>query len=245
MYNLAFCNCISSTQVELINAIRNGFKEHAFALATLKQTNGIGSCNRNWISDNTDSFGNINSKIYNQYFKDIDFIFFDEYNKFNLDIKNNLYLSFFNDNLPDDLPIQSASIYYSMIMKIVLKEFGSKVFIKWPNDFYLDNKKIGGLITAKIKDKLVCGIGINITTAPVDANILDIDISYSTLLKTFFDRINLNISWKEIFDYYKSDFELSRSFYFKNDDNTYSLNDVKLYEDGSILVDNKRIYSLR
>ncbi|MBT0881536.1 biotin--[acetyl-CoA-carboxylase] ligase, partial [Campylobacter sp. 2018MI27] len=132
-----------------------------------------------------------------------------------------------------------------MIMKIVLKEFGSKVFIKWPNEFYLDNKKIGGLITAKIKNKLVCGIGINITTAPVDANILDIDISYSTLLKTFFDRINLNISWKEIFDYYKSDFELSRSFYFKNDDNTYSLNDVKLYEDGSILVDNKRIYSLR
>lgn len=245
MFKLALCKSISSTQIELKNAIKNGFCANSFAIAAIKQTNGIGSNNRMWDSNSDFEIPDSNSFIKNEYFKDIDFVFYDNYSKFDLDIKNNLYLSFFNNNLPQDLPIQSASIYYSMIMKLVLKEFGSKVFVKWPNDFYIENKKIGGLITSKIKDKLICGVGINMINAPENAGILDINIKYSTLLKTFFDRINFCLSWKEVFEYYKDDFELSRSFYFKSDENVYSLDDAKLYEDGSILVDNKRIYSLR
>lgn len=244
MFNFALCKSISSTQIELVNAIKNGFSEKSFALAALMQTNGIGSCNRVWNSDGNVLIPNSNSSFKNSYF-DVDFIFYDSYYKFDLNINNNLYISFYTENIPSDLPIQSASIYYSMIMKLVLLDNNSRVFIKWPNDFYLDNKKIGGLMTSKIKDKLVCGLGLNITNSPDNSNVLDINITYANLLKAFFDKINYGYSWKEIFEYYKRDFELSKAFYFKSDEGVYSLNDAKLYEDGSILVDNKRIYSLR
>lgn len=245
MFKFALAKTISSTQTELIAAIKKGFNENSFAIAALMQTNGIGSNNRSWNSEGSFVIPNSNSSVKNDDFSNVDFIFYDDYSKFNLDIHNNLYISFYSDNIPSDLPIQSASIYYSMIMKLVLQENNSKVFIKWPNDFYIANKKIGGLITSKVKDKLVCGLGLNITNAPNEAMILDINISYSNLLKAFFDKISYGYSWKEIFEYYKRDFELSRAFYFKSDEGVHSLEDAKLYEDGSILVDNKRIYSLR
>lgn len=245
MFKFALAKTISSTQIELIAAIKKGFNENSFAIAALMQTNGIGSNNRAWNSEGNFVIPNSNSSVKNDDFSNVDFVFYDDYSKFNLDIKNNLYISFYSDNIPSDLPIQSASIYYSMIMKLVLQENNSKVFIKWPNDFYIANKKIGGLITSKVKDKLVCGLGLNITNAPNEAMVLDINISYSNLLKAFFDKISYGYSWKEIFEYYKRDFELSRAFYFKSDEGVYSLEDAKLYEDGSILVDNKRIYSLR
>lgn len=55
----------------------------------------------------------------------------------------NLFFSFVlkRNDLPSDLQIQSASIYFSYILKEVLALEGSKIWLKWPNDFYIDNKK--------------------------------------------------------------------------------------------------------
>ena len=55
----------------------------------------------------------------------------------------NLFLSFALtlDELPKDLPIQSSSIYFSYILKDVLFKKGSKIWLKWPNDFYIKSKK--------------------------------------------------------------------------------------------------------
>ena len=51
--------------------------------------------------------------------------------------QGNLFLSFALklDELPKDLKLESASIYFSYILKITLSELNSKVLIKWPNDF--------------------------------------------------------------------------------------------------------------
>ena len=38
------------------------------------------------------------------------------------------------DDLPQDLPLSSASIYFSYIMREVLEEFSLNVWLKWPND---------------------------------------------------------------------------------------------------------------
>ena len=64
--------------------------------------------------------------------------------------KDNLFFSFVvrKDDLPKDLPLQSVSIYYSFLLKIILNENGSKVWLKWPNDFYISNKKVRALMKA-------------------------------------------------------------------------------------------------
>ena len=66
------------------------------------------------------------------------------------------------DDLPKDLPLGSASIYFSFIMKQTLETLDENIWLKWPNDFYLNDEKIGGTITNKFKNTLVCGMGINL-----------------------------------------------------------------------------------
>ena len=52
----------------------------------------------------------------------------------------NLFFSFCVEEkqLPQDLPLASVSIYFSALMKEVLEDQGSNVWLKWPNDFYLN-----------------------------------------------------------------------------------------------------------
>ena len=62
--------------------------------------------------------------------------------------EGNLFFSFVvsKDNLPKDLPLQSASIYFTYILKDILQKSGSKLFLKWPNDFYIKNRSVLWLI---------------------------------------------------------------------------------------------------
>ena len=77
--------------------------------------------------------------------------------------KGNLYLSFaLNENdLPKDLEPASASIYFAFILVLTLRDMGSKLWLKWPNDIYLGNRKIAGIITTKSK-------GVYISLARID-----------------------------------------------------------------------------
>lgn len=48
-----------------------------------------------------------------------------------------------------------------------------KTSIKWPNDIYLNNKKIVGILTEAGPGYVVCGIGINVNTKAFDVAISD------------------------------------------------------------------------
>ena len=162
-------------------------------------------------------------------------------------LEGNLFLSFcvHVDELPDDLKIESASIYYSYILKEVLEEYGSKVWIKWPNDFYIENKKIGGMITHVIKDFLVCGVGVNIVNSPENFGKLDVKISIDNLLNKYLKNVKKILSWKQIFSKYKLEFYLNQKFYTHNKNLKISLENAELQNDGSVIIDGERIYSLR
>lgn len=43
------------------------------------------------------------------------------------------------------------------------------VRLKWPNDLLLDGRKVGGILVEATSTKAICGIGINLTWAPVGA----------------------------------------------------------------------------
>ena len=148
-------------------------------------------------------------------------------------------------DLPADVPLQSASIYFAMIMQEFLASLGSQLWLKWPNDFYLGERKIGGAMTNKIKDNLICGIGINLVSAPEYAGILDIKISAEDAIEGFFALYENKISWKQIFRNFSLQFQKSQKFSVHLGDEKISLEQAKLCEDGSIIINEERVYALR
>ena len=162
-------------------------------------------------------------------------------------LQGNLFFSFVmkKNLLPLDLPLQSVSIYVSFILKDMLKNLGSQIWLKWPNDFYIAEKKIGGTITTLSKDLIYCGIGLNLLNVSDDFGKLDIDIEVDDLLKNYFTCIEKKILWKQIFSDFRVDFQLSKKFQTTIDNQKVSLENAILNEDGSIQVNNKKVFSLR
>lgn len=206
---------INSTHLYLLDAVKRGRVKPPYALHVHRQTGGIGSRGNVW--------------------KGMD---------------GNLFLSFclHADALPSDLPKQSMSIYFSFLLKETLAEFGSEVWLKWPNDFYIGKKKAGGTITAIVAgDIVICSIGLNLINAPENFATIDIKIDKNRLLESYFLKLKEDIFWKDIFIKYKVEFLQSRGYQYFDaaTQNRVLLKDAILQNDGSILIENRRIYSLR
>lgn len=161
--------------------------------------------------------------------------------------RGNLYFSFFLNisDLATDLKTHSYSIYFAYLLKEILTKLGSKIWIKWPNDFYIGDKKVGGVITNKIDQGVVCGIGINLVNSPSFASNLDIKIDIKDVLNAYIKILNSKILWKQIFSKFLIDFQKSKDFYVNLDNDKISLKDAILCDDGSIFINNKKVYSLR
>ncbi|MCX2683341.1 biotin--[acetyl-CoA-carboxylase] ligase [Campylobacter sp. MIT 21-1685] len=159
----------------------------------------------------------------------------------------NVHLSFCikEKDVSPDLPLASASIYFAYLLKEFLEQKGSKIWLKWPNDLYLGSLKVGGVISAKIAHFIVGGVGLNLQYAPQNTALLDIDISIEKCVKGFLELLEEKRAWKDIFSKYMLEFEKSRDFSVHHEGKELSLQDAFLYEDGSILLENKRVYSLR
>jgi BirA family biotin operon repressor/biotin-[acetyl-CoA-carboxylase] ligase len=161
--------------------------------------------------------------------------------------RGNLFLSFAIplSQLPYDLKIESASIYFSYILKETLAEFGSKVWIKWPNDFYIDEKKAGGMITSLVGDDLLCGVGLNMQNSPQSFSRLDIIIDKNELLEKYFANLEKKVLWKQVFSKYRLEFYKNQNFFTHINNKKVSLSEANLCDDGSLEINGERIYSLR
>lgn len=159
----------------------------------------------------------------------------------------NLFFSFVIKNtlLPNDLPLQSTSIYFSYILKNILFQLGSKVWLKWPNDFYIDNKKIGGTITNYSNNLYYCGIGLNLKQINSDFGYLDINVDIRKLLNDYFKAVLEKIQWKQIFSKYTIEFENSKQYNTTINNEKVPLINAVLNDDGSISIENKKVFSLR
>jgi len=149
------------------------------------------------------------------------------------------------DVLPEDLPLHAASIYFSYIMKEALLEVGENIWLKWPNDLYKDDEKVGGTITKKIKNILVCGIGINLKQSQYGYSSLQSDITPHFLLKKYLKALEKFPKWKQIFSDYEVEFDRNRKFSVHIENYQKSLADATLCTDGSLMMEGKKVYSLR
>lgn len=161
--------------------------------------------------------------------------------------EGNLFLSFSMkiSELPKDLKIESASIYFSYLLKETLSELGSQVLVKWPNDLYLEDKKIAGMITNIVDDRLVCGVGINLVSSPTGFAHVDIEISKEILMKNYFINIAKKVLWKQVFSKYKLEYSTNKNLYAHVNGVKIHLSDTELQDDGSLKINGERIYSLR
>ena len=161
--------------------------------------------------------------------------------------RGNLFFSvaISKSSLPEDLPLASASIYFSFLLKDILAQKGSKVWLKWPNDFFIEDKKIGGCITQLVEDILVAGIGINLRFAPKGFERLDISVDPRDIINSYAKKVLQKISWKEIFSKYRLEFQKSKGMLVHLKGRKVSLKNAELSEDGAILIDGERVYSLR
>ncbi|EPB0945714.1 biotin--[acetyl-CoA-carboxylase] ligase [Campylobacter upsaliensis] len=161
--------------------------------------------------------------------------------------RGNLHLSFCvrEEDLPSDLPLASVSIYFAYLLKDLLAQKGSQIWLKWSNDLYLGDKKVGGVMSHKIGEFVVCGMGLNLKFAPQNATFCDIEIEIKELVEEFIKVLEKKFLWKQIFSKYVLEFEKSKKFSVHYEGKLYALKDARLYEDGSILLANKRVYSLR
>ncbi|ELR5024166.1 biotin--[acetyl-CoA-carboxylase] ligase [Campylobacter upsaliensis] len=161
--------------------------------------------------------------------------------------KGNLHLSFCvrEEDLPSDLPLASVSIYFAYLLKDLLTQKGSQIWLKWSNDLYLNDKKVGGVMSHKIGEFIVCGMGLNLKFAPQNAALCDVEIEIKELVEEFIKVLEKKFLWKQIFSKYVLEFEKSKKFSVHYEGKLYALKDALLYEDGSILLANKRVYSLR
>ena len=161
--------------------------------------------------------------------------------------EGNLFISIaiHRSQLPDDLKLESSSIYFAFILKELLTNLGSQVWLKWPNDFYLDQQKMGGVITNLAGDSLICGIGLNLVNAPLGFSKMDIDITPQELTNNYVTELKKFPSWKQIFSKFELEFNRSKSFTTHVDETTFGLKDAVLLEDGSLECNGQRIFSLR
>ena len=133
----------------------------------------------------------------------------------------------------------SHAFVISMAVSVAIIEFLQKMnihaTIKWPNDIYINNKKLAGILienefTAQTVSRTIVGIGLNVNQAhfkhapnPVSLSLLtsqtfDVEVLAHDLFQHIFNSLNaVDVSFEEIITRYHA--------------NLLGLNDLLLFED--------------
>ena len=156
--------------------------------------------------------------------------------------KDSLMFSFTFSYPPKDLPKQSLAIYLGFVFKEVLVSLGSRVWLKYPNDLYIENSKIGGVLVEIYDSHIICGIGLNFQSVKFGS--LDIAPDKYEVLEKYFKILQKPPTWKQIFRKYRLEFYRNFSFCFHFQGEQVSLKEADLREDGALEVGGRIIYNL-
>ena len=107
--------------------------------------------------------------------------------------KGNLMVSL---RLGDEMEKLGTFLSQAIALCIVraLEPLGISPMIKWPNDIMLAYEKLGGILIEQRKEKIIAGIGLNISSAP------DININTNSFVihVTSLKKYNINIKASEL-----------------------------------------------
>lgn len=163
-------------------------------------------------------------------------------------VERGLYFSFALrlDSLPKDLQTQSMAIFFAFNFMQTLRECGSQIWLKYPNDLFLGANKIGGAMCSIAKNYAVCGIGLNLDSAKFAylEKSVGKNAQGEKFLARFFKRVESSL-WSEVFRAYSAEFYKNYDFSFHANGEILSLKNATLCNDGAIKVGDKTIYNAR
>lgn len=165
-------------------------------------------------------------------------------------VESGLYFSFALrvDSLPKDLQTQSMAIFFAFNFMQTLRECGSQIWLKYPNDLFLGGEKIGGVMCGVVGDFAVCGIGLNVMArrfAHLEKSVGEkVQGDVRGFLARFFKCIKSS-SWGAVFSAYSAEFHKNYDFSFHANGEVLSLKNAKLCNDGAIKIGDKIIYCAR
>ena len=225
---ICYFSSVSSTNDVALENIENE-EEFTIFLAD-NQTKGRGRNNREWYSPSND----------NLYFSFI--------------LKPSLELKYFRL-----VPVLTGYSVMKTVEKFIKK---GKIKLKWPNDVMVNGKKIAGILIEGKNKNLVVGIGINVNIERFPNFKDNIPTSIYIETKKFNDRLSILSSFFKIFKDNYSLFlkekkipevileEINEKLYLKNEfvqvdfkNETIKGRLKKVQEDGTLLVDNKKIFA--
>lgn len=64
----------------------------------------------------------------------------------------------------------------------VLQVLGLEAMLKWPNDIYIGDKKLGGILIEKVNDLLIVGVGLNVNVREFPPEVAERAVSLSYVL---------------------------------------------------------------
>lgn len=80
-------------------------------------------------------------------------------------LQNCLAFSFtYKPNFPTEL----TSLAIGMALASYFSKYNPKLRLKWPNDLYLEGKKVGGIICSLMDDIIIVGVGINFGESAIE-----------------------------------------------------------------------------
>jgi BirA family biotin operon repressor/biotin-[acetyl-CoA-carboxylase] ligase len=126
-----------------------------------------------------------------------------------------------------------------------LQKYNKDIFLKWPNDIYIKDKKMGGVVTYFTKNRFIVGIGVNLVKRSDNFGFIELKNAHKLILEPYFLLLKKAPSWQEIFNKFRVEFKNSFDFDVHTKEGRKSLKDATLCEDGSLIINNERIYSLR
>lgn len=96
-------------------------------------------------------------------------------------------------NLPYE-KIMHLSSYAGYVLADILRAYGVKAWIKYPNDIYVDDRKLAGILVETKANGAVIGIGVNLYDAPLEtgialSNLMKNPFSADALAKLIVDRL--------------------------------------------------------
>ena len=71
-----------------------------------------------------------------------------------------LYVSFLLKPIEENITL--SSLAFGWAVHKTLKTLSASFYLKWPNDIYINGKKVAGVLPEKLKDRLIVGVGINL-----------------------------------------------------------------------------------
>ncbi|MEY4505311.1 MAG: hypothetical protein RL154_1611 [Pseudomonadota bacterium] len=152
-----------------------------------------------------------------------------------------LSLAIKKDNLPTNMPITATAIFAGFVLKKLLNNLGSKCWMKWPNDLYIEDRKLAGIIAMQNGETIIFGIGLNKDS--LNANFAKSDIIFNAkeLANTYITMMLGGYDWDLLF----MEIEVECKYNLERLKKHYNLSsDVEICYDGGLMIDGRKVYTL-